>query len=131
MPDVFLNDIIEQSQPCVLKEARIDASKWYGEGVEFVYHEPSVAAQFTAHADAAIIRASHPDYPENMCSMMALMALCHVSPPVKVDADGRSRPVGKLYCDLVAKNGDVFMYLMKKFGDAFPQPGAKDTEKNA
>ena len=94
------------------KIADIDISQFVPGGV-IKMQDLSIAQLTNAAADAQKIRIKRPDWPQQLCMQVALMAQAHVEPK------GNLAPA-LFYMQVAETNTGMFGYLLVAFNEAFP-----------
>ena len=117
-----LDGFLEATPDQLAETVEIDVSQMIGEPPKttiFTFQNPTATQVFQAGSDGIKLGAMFPDMTTEMGTVVALMALAHVSPASQL-------PKGVLYARLAIKNGKFFLWLLNEFFKAFPH--LKDAE---
>lgn len=112
----MLDDLLDKLPSLDLRRLRVDVSDFFPDcaPLELEYIEPTAPVLFRVTEEVGRIQADYPDFPESLAASVALLALSHSAP------DPGQGAVGRFYAELALRHRDLFLYLLREYGNAFP-----------
>lgn len=115
MPNT-LSELLNRAPKTPERIEEVDCSAFFGEPVVFKYRYPTVAMEsIAANVDAPKLRRRHPDWADQFCILVSLLAQMHVEP------DPGDVPPGVLYEQIAAEHDPLFRHLVLEVSARFPE----------
>lgn len=95
------------------------------EPVTLTLRDLDIKRLYAVPGDSEIVQRMHPDFPERLCTTIAMLALSHVAP------DPAGSPVLPHYIQMALEQKRLFTYVQTKYLRAFPALSNFDEQADA
>ncbi len=113
-PENDLASMLEMVDEIAPSTVDVDVSRFTKrEGDTITYADISTAALFTAASEAKVIRKRNPDFPQELCMQISMLAHAH-----RLPVGGVNR--AEFYAGIAKKSMPMFTYLVDAYAAAFP-----------
>lgn len=111
-----LKELLEVVPKTPERVEEVDCTRFFGQPVTFQFRYPTVAMEsIAANVDAPRLRRRHPEWTDQFCVMVSLLAQMHVAP------DPGDVPVGVLYEQIAAEHDQLLRHLLLEVSARFPE----------
>jgi hypothetical protein len=111
-----VSELLRQAPKTPDRLEEVDVSAFFGEPVVFKYRYPTVVMEsIAANVDAPRLKRRHPDWSDQMCVLVSLLAQMHVDPPVG------DEPSGIVYERIAVEHDPLFRFLVLEVSQRFPE----------